>query len=441
MTIDDLPRLPVSRLAGEVGADVAVCGFVETVRLQKAMQFVVLRDRTGYVQLVHRREDDPELAERLDGLTTESAVIAAGTVVADDRVKLGGLELRLTDLVVVGAAQAPLPIDEQSSPDLRLDYPWLAWRPPDRQLILHIQTSLLHAMRSFWVQRGMVELHSPKLMGAPSESGAEVFALEYFSRRAYLAQSPQFYKQLAMAAGIDGVFEVGPVFRAEPSHTSRHVTEFTSIDVELAWVDSHEDVMRHEERLLTEAISVVVERYGQRLQTAFGVQLDVPSTPFPRISVGSARELLLTHTDWRPTATDDGTLDPPGERALAQLIRETEDHDFVFVTDYPSSARPFYHRRHDDDPELTRSFDLLFRGLEITTGAQREHRYEPLTEQAAAARLDLGLLSTYLDSFKHGCPPHGGFGLGLERLTMAMLSLPSIRDATFLPRTPTRLTP
>jgi aspartyl-tRNA synthetase len=440
MTVGDLPRVHVDQLAGCVGSDVVVCGFVDTLRLQKAMQFVVIRDTTGLVQVVHRRNDDAELAERLDTLTAESAVIVTGTVVADDRVKLGGLELRLAGVEVVGRAESPLPIDDRSTAELRLDHPWLAWRPHDRQLVLQVQTTLLHTMRGFWVDRGMIELHSPKLMGSPSESGAEVFALDYFDRRAFLAQSPQFYKQLAMAAGVEGVFEVGPAFRAEPSHTSRHVTEFTSIDVELPWIESHEDVMQHEEQLLAEAVAAVTERHGRPLE-ALGRSLQVPSTPFPRLTIDQARAMLVSDTDWRPSPTDDGTLDPAGERALSQLVQRTLGHDFVFVTDYPTTARPFYHRRHDDRPTATRSFDLLHRGLEITTGAQREHRHERLTEQARSAGLDLSLLASYLDSFEHGCPPHGGFGLGLERLSIAMLRLPSIRDATFLPRTPTRLSP
>lgn len=434
-------RTVITQLRDQVGSTVVVCGFIETLRLQKAIQFMIARDHTGCVQVVHRRSDDPKLAERLDELTPESAVVVTGIVVADPRVKLGGIEVRLADLEVVARAESPLPIDERSAPDLQLDHPWLALRDRRRRLVFEARTVLLRGMREYWRAEGMLELHSPKLMGAPSESGAEVFALDYFGRPAYLAQSPQFYKQLAMAAGLDGVFEVGPVFRAEPSHTTRHATEFTSIDVEIAWVGSHHDVMDHQETLLTHAIRTVVDRLGAQLRDELGVEVPVPARPFPRMTLEAAREELRRHTAWHPPDADDGTLDPAGERALSQLVAARHGHPFVFVTDYPASSRPFYHLRPDEAPALTRSFDLLYHGVEITTGAQREHRHDRLASQALEAGLDLHLLRSYLDTFRYGCPPHGGFGLGLERLMMALLGLASIREATFLPRTPSRIAP
>jgi aspartyl-tRNA synthetase len=289
-------------------------------------------------------------------------------------------------------------------------------------------------MREFAYAHGCTEMHTPKLMGTASESGAEVFELGYFGRSAYLAQSPQFFKQMAIAAGIDRVFEIGPVFRAEPSFTSRHATEFTGVDAELAWIDGVEDIMAFEEQMLAHVAAQVAERHGAAIREAFGAEVTVPSVPFPRITMAEARRLL----DSGPARED---LDPEGERKIAAYIKKSAGHEFVFVTHYPASVRPFYHMRLTDRPDLTCSFDLLWNGLEITTGAQREHRYQVLLRQATAKGLSPESMSDYLNCFRFGCPPHGGFGLGLGRLLMAMLGLESIRDATFLFRGPTRLTP
>jgi aspartyl-tRNA synthetase len=264
-----------------------------------------------------------------------------------------------------------------------------------------------------------------------------VFELGYFGRKAYLAQSPQFYKQLAIAAGVDRVFEVGPVFRAEPSFTSRHATEFTGVDVELAWIDSVEDVMGFEERMLAHVLAAVAAAHGQAIAEHFKTEVTVPRLPFPRLTLAEAQQIA------GPAAAGAarGDLDPAGERAVAARILAETGHEFAFVTEYPVSVRPFYHLRPDGKPELTASFDLLWKGLEITTGAQREHRYDVLLAQAAEQGLSAGPMSWYLDCFRYGCPPHGGFGLGLGRLLMVLLGLGSLRDATFLFRGPNRLTP
>jgi aspartyl-tRNA synthetase len=264
-----------------------------------------------------------------------------------------------------------------------------------------------------------------------------VFEVGYFGRTAYLAQSPQFYKQMAIAAGVDRVFEVGPVFRAEPSFTSRHATEFTGVDVELAWIASVEDVMSFEERMLAHVLATVAAAHGTAIEEHFKTEVTVPQVPFPRLTLAEAHAMTGTG------AGDSGRadLDPAGERATsARILRET-GHEFAFVTEYPASVRPFYHLRPAGKPELTASFDLLWKGLEVTTGAQREHRYDVLLAQAAEKGLSPEPMASYLDCFRYGCPPHGGFGLGLGRLLMAMLGLESIRDATFLFRGPSRLTP
>jgi aspartyl-tRNA synthetase len=276
-------------------------------------------------------------------------------------------------------------------------------------------------------------------MGTASESGAEVFKLGYFGRSAYLAQSPQFYKQMAIAAGIDKVFEIGPVFRAEPSFTSRHATEFTGVDVVLAWIDGVEDVMVFEERMLAHAIAKVADAHGEAVREQFGVEITVPETPFPCITMAEAHD-ILRKGGWDPEGIKED-LDPEGERSISAHIQEATGHEFVFITHYPVSIRPFYHMRPVDDPSVTLSFDLLWKGLEVTTGAQREHRYDVLLKQAAEKGMSPEPMQDYLNAFRYGCPPHGGLGMGLGRVLMVMLGLDSIREATFLFRGPNRLTP
>jgi aspartyl-tRNA synthetase len=323
--------------------------------------------------------------------------------------------------------------------DQRLDWRYLDLRRPDRRLMFEVQTTVEHAMREFWQRERFVEIHTPKLMGSASESGAELFRVDYFDRNAYLAQSPQFYKQMAMAAGFGRVFEIGPVFRANPSFTSRHDTEFTSVDMEIAWIDSHEDVMTLEEAWLAHVFAVVIAAHGPAIRDAFGNELTVPALPFPRMSLEQAKVLLRARGHEPPGAGHD--LDPASERALSEAVKSEQGHEFVFVTDYPTALRPFYHMRHPEDPGLTRSFDLLWRGIEITTGAQREHRHERLLAQAREKGVETGPIEYYLDFFRYGAPPHGGLGFGLSRLLMQMLAQENVREVTFLYRGPHRLTP
>jgi aspartyl-tRNA synthetase len=433
-------RTLIGQLREKVGERATIRGWVNTVRDQKRMQFLIVRDETGLAQAVVDKQDPPsELNEQISALTAESAITVTGTVIADERVKLGGIELRIESLHVDSLAEPELPIAADSSMDKRIDWRYLDLRRPERRLIFEVQTTVEHAMREFWRQQGFIELHSPKLMGSASESGAELFKVEYFDRTAYLAQSPQFYKQMAMAAGFGRVFEVGPVFRANPSFTSRHDTEFTSVDVEISWIDSHEDVMAFEEAWLAHVLEVVAKEHGEVVEETFGSQLVVPSLPFPRITLAEAKEML--REQGVPGVGGQLDLDPAGERALSALVKERYGHEFAFVTDYPTAVRPFYHMRHAADPGLTKSFDLLWRGIELTTGAQREHRYEQLVAQAREKRVETESIQYYLDFFRFGCPPHGGFGFGLTRLLMRLLGQDNVREVTFLYRGPHRLEP
>jgi nondiscriminating aspartyl-tRNA synthetase len=433
-------RTLITHLSDNIDQHVTIRGWVHAIRDQKKVQFVVLRDETGLAQVVLPKGEPPSaLNEAVSALTPESAVSIVGTVVADERVKLGGLELKLEELDVDSPAGPELPVAPDSALDKRIDWRYMDLRRPDRRLIFEVQTTAEHAMRDYWRKDGFIELHTPKTMGSASESGAELFKMEYFEKTAYLAQSPQFYKQMAMAAGFGRVFEVGPVFRANPSFTSRHDTEFTSVDVEISWIESHEDVMAFEEAWLAHVLAAVKDQHGAQIEETFGVELTVPTLPFPRVALEAAKELLREHGHEPPGAGHD--LDPPSERAFSAIVKEMHGHEFAFVTDYPTTVRPFYHMRHDEDPTLTKSFDLLWRGIELTTGAQREHRYERLLEQAQDKKVDVGPIQYYLDFFRYGAPPHGGFGFGLTRLLMQMLGQENVREVTFLYRGPHRLTP
>lgn len=435
-----MARTQVADLKSHVQETVELHGWVHAIRDQKRMQFVVLRDETGLAQLILGKEEQPsELNEAISALTPESAVTVTGLVVADERVKLGGLEIQLASLTVDSPAEPELPVTADSALDKRIDWRYLDLRRPDRRLIFEVQSTVEQAMREYWHAQKFIEIHTPKLMGSASESGAELFKVDYFERTAYLAQSPQFYKQMAMAAGFGKVFEIGPVFRANPSFTSRHDTEFTSVDVEIAWIDSHEDVMAFEERWLAHVLSVVAREHGEQITSTFGVEVGAPAVPFPRITLADAKALLAKHGHDVPGPDHD--LDPPSERALSAIIAEQSGSEFAFVTDYPISVRPFYHMRHEDQPTLTKSFDLLWRGIELTTGAQREHRYEQLMAQAREKQVEVAPIQYYLDFFRYGAPPHGGFGFGLTRLLMQMLGQDNVREVTFLYRGPNRLEP
>jgi aspartyl-tRNA synthetase len=435
-----MERTPIADLPQKLDEQVRIRGWVNALRDQKRVQFIVVRDETSMAQVVLPKGEPPsELNERISALTPESAVTIVGTVKADERVNLSGLEIKLEQLEVDSLAEPEVPIAPDSALDKRIDWRYLDLRRPDRKLIFEVQTTTERAMRDFWFKEGFIELHSPKLTGAATESGAELFKLEYFDRMATLAQSPQFYKQMAMAAGFGKVFEVGPVFRANPSFTSRHDTEFTSVDTEISWIDSHEDVMSFEERWLAHTLAAVKDVHGEQIAETFDTELVVPEVPFPRITLEDAKQLLRDAGHGAPGEGHD--LDPPSERALSAIVKEQYGHEFTFVTDYPTSVRPFYHMRYEDRPTVTKSFDLLWRGIELTTGAQREHRHEQLLAQAAEKKVDTDAIDYYLDFFRFGAPPHGGFGFGLTRLLMQMLGQENVREVTFLYRGPHRLEP
>jgi len=412
-----------------------VQGFVENIRNKRTMAFLVVKDITGKLQLTVEKEKCPALVPLVDALTIGSVVTAEGEVLRNEYVKMGGVELLPESLRIESVAE-PLPIKDDSSIDLRIDYRWIDLRSEKNALIFQVQTVLAAALRQFMLDNGFLEIHTPKLIGAASESGADVFELNYFDRKAYLSQSPQFYKQMAMAAGFDRIFEIGPVFRAEKSYTSKHTTEFTGFDLEMSFIESFRDVMDMEARLLQYALSKVAEACGDAVRELYGREIVVPALPFPEMKLADVYAELESRYGFTVPDEEKNDLTTEAERLCERLSMDKFGHEFLFVTDYGPEKRAFYHMRKNGRPE---GYDLIWRGVEITTGAQREHRYERLKAQAEEKGLGEDV-KFYLEFFRYGCPPHGGFGLGLDRLTMVLLGI-GIKEAMFLFRGPNRLTP
>ena len=444
-----MERTYIADIKNNLGKPVLVQGFVENLRDGKAMAFIVLKDITGKLQITVEKEKAEHLCESISKLTPDSVVSITGTAIENEFVKLNGIELIPDEIKIESIADA-LPIMrkeipatkkkkavERSSIDQRIDYRWIDLRTDENQLMFKVQTVMVNAMRQFLLDRGFIEIHTPKLIGAASESGSEVFEVKYFDRSAYLAQSPQFYKQMAMASGFERIFEVGPVFRAEKSYTSKHTTEFSGFDLEFSYINSFRDVMKMEEELLTHMLKCVKEKYGNEIKELFGTEVIVPTTPFPVITLRELYAELEKEFGYTVDESEKGDLTTDAERLSYDWVMKKYGHEFLFITDYSAEKRAFYHMR--DENGVPQGYDLIWRGVEITTGAQREHRYDVLKAQAQEKGLDKDV-EFYLEFFKYGCPPHGGFGLGIDRMTMLMLGL-HIKEAMFIFRGPNRLNP
>jgi len=430
-----MQRVQIKYLKEYVGKKTTVCGWVQTIRDQGSIKFLILRDVTGTIQAVVLKSA-VEAFEFLKDVSLESVVCIEG-MVKEEKQAPGGIEIALEKISLLSKSYPELPIPvmsekggDETEQTKRFDWRWLDLRKEEKLQIFKVWTELEKGVRKFFDEEGYIQIYTPSLMSTASESGAEAFEVNYFEKSAYLAQSPQFYKQMAMASGFEKVFMVGPVYRAEPSYTTRHLTEFTGWDFEFSFIDSHYDVMAEEERMLTTAFEHVKE--------TLGLNMAVPSIPFPKLSMAEAKERLKKAGVISDKVND---LSPEEEKEICRMVKEETGHDFVFITDYSIDVRPFYHMRHGKNNELTKSFDLLYKGVEVTTGAQREHRVEILEKQALDKGMNLASLDFYLNFFRYGCPPHGGVGIGPGRLIMKLLDLPSVKEATFLPRDVKRLTP
>lgn len=432
-----MSRILIVQAKKQGEGEVILSGWVRSIRDHKGLIFIDLVDISASIQLVFvGANKEYELAKTLH----LESVISVGGILQEkpsrDKGASKDYELLVNAINIISLADENLPIpilikgDSEVNLDNRLDWRCLDLRRSSQQMIFKVWTKLEEGFRDYFKSNDFIQIYTPSLMSTSSETGSDVFEIKYFNQKAYLSQSPQFYKQMAMASGFEKVFTFGPVFRAELSFTSRHVTEFTGWDFEVSYIDSYKDIMEIEENLLVAGF--------QKIKESLDVEIEVPKQPFPQITMAEAKKKLATRGI---KSEKDFDLSTEEERVLGEIIKEEEDHDFVFVTDYPKEARPFYHMRYEDNKDLTKSFDLIYRGIEITTGSQREHRIDILEKQAIEKGMDLEELKDYLNFFRYGCPNHGGAGIGPARIIMKILGLSNVKEACFLPRDVKRLTP
>ncbi|MBQ6283114.1 MAG: aspartate--tRNA(Asn) ligase [Bacilli bacterium] len=437
-----MSKLKFCELKNHYNEEVVLKGFIDNLRDLQYVQFLVLRDRTGKIQVtIEKNDDNKELNEIVSNLTLESVVTVTGKLLENEKVKLNGMEVIPTSIEINSRSENELPINYKDKNntllDTRLDYRFLDLRNEKNILMFRVQSAFVQGMRDYLYENDFTEIHTPKLIAAASESGSDVFEVKYFENKAYLAQSPQFYKQMAMAAGFEKVFEVAPAFRAENSNTNRHTTEFTSFDLEFSYIKDFTEVMDLEEEMLIAGLTKVKELYGEKIKEMFNEEIIIPTRPFPRIKLQDLYKELEKRYGYNIPTEDVGDMNAEAEKLTGRFAKEVYGHEFIFVTDYSAKKRAFYHMRKDGIPQ---GYDLIWKGMEITTGAQREHRYDVLKAQCDEKGLGKDV-EFYLEFFKYGCPPHGGFALGIDRITMLMLGMPNLKETMFLFRGPNRITP
>ena len=432
-----LPRSLTSEVGALAGRTARLQGWVHRIRRIGVVTFVLLRDRSGIIQLVLDAVGPAAATAAVAGLNVEDVIEVTGQVNAEARAK-GGYEILVETISVLSTA-ATLPFEInlpqlKVGQDLALDNRVLSLRHARSQAIFRLKAAIIKSFRDFSAANGFIEVQTPKIVATATEGGANLFPVDYLGRRAYLAQSPQFYKQMLVLSGFERVYEVGPVYRAEPHNTSRHVNEFTSLDWEVAFIDSAAEVMALEETMLRQLAERLLAEYAADL-AAIGadVAARLPERQIQRLTLGEAHALLQRR---RGKELPPGDLDPEGERLLCELVAGP-----VFVTAWPAAVRPAYAQPCEDAPHLTDSFDLLLGGMEVTTGGRRISEHTVLQASLESRGLDPGAFDFYLDAFRYGAPPHGGLAIGAERLTVALLGLSNLREATFFPRDLDRLTP
>lgn len=421
------------------GKEVVIAGWAQEVRDLKKIKFILLRDRTGNTQCVAlQNETEPESFDLISQITKESVAEVTGIVKKSDQAKKG-FEVVIKKVKLFSKAE-PLPIDIsgkiETNLDKRIDFRFLDTRRPEINAIFKVRSEIYAAAVEFFEKTGFINITTPKITIIGVESGAELFEVNYFGRKAFLSQSPQVYKEMMVAAGFERVYEIGPVFRAEKSHTTRHLTEFTGIDFEMGFIKDENTVMDAIEDLIKYILKKVQKSCASEL-ALLKASISVPKK-MPRIPMSECRKLLAEKGKNLPENED---FDPEAEKMMGEIAKEKFGSDFIFVTRYPWAKRPFYHMKPDKSPNETKSFDLLWNGVEVATGAQREHRYEILKAQAKEKGLDLEKMEDYANIFKYGMPPHGGVGFGLDRMTQRVLNLDNVREAILLPRDPVRLRP
>jgi len=435
-----MKRMLINDLKDNKNKEVLIKGWVQEIRNLNKIKFLILRDKTGEMQTVaFKGETEQESFEKINGITKESVVEIIGTV-KENKESRYGIEVGIKKIELITKSEVPLPIDNtdksNTNLDKRIDYRFLDARNLKKQAIFKIRSKIAKILTNFFDEKGFININTPKLTMLGAESGAELFKVDYFGSPIYLSQSPQIYKQMFMNAGFERVYEIAPVFRAEKFHTNRHVTEFTGVDFEMAFIKDENDLMDMAEDMIKYLLTNLKKECVDELKL-LDINHIIPEE-IPRITMQEAKKLMA---EKGKKYSEEEDFDPEGEKLIGQIIKEKFGSEFVFLTNYPWEVRPFYHMKSDNDDKGTKSFDLLFNGVEICTGSQREHRLDVLEKQVKEKGIDLKTMQKYTEIFRYGVPPHGGIGFGLDRITQKLLGLDNIREAILLPRDPERRLP
>lgn len=431
----------MSELLENKGKNVVIAGWVENVKELPNLRFVIMRDRTGLAQItLSKRESPQELLTLTEKLNLQDVISVEGSVPEKQIAKIGP-EVKPSSIKVLNRSETPLPIDitgaSDTQLDVRLDWRVLDLRNPRNLAMIRIEAKFMEAAEEFLRRNGVIQVNTPAILGGASEGGSEVFKLDYFGSPAFLRQDPQLHRQLAIAGGLDRIYDLGPSWRAEMSHTPRHLCEHHTFAVELGFISDELDTERFEEELVAHTLGALKESAKADLEL-LGVVVEKPSTPFPEIRYPEVYDVLKEYGKIVPFGEE---ADREGEAILAKHVKEKTKSDFFFMNRFPFAVKPFYVMRVDEDPRWARSVDLVYRGMELSSGGQREHRHSKLMEQVKVKGMDESQIAWFTDNFKYGVPPHGGFALGVERTIMQMLGVENIREVCLFPRTPERLRP
>lgn len=430
-----------NELERNVGKEVVVSGWVHDVRLLGKINFVLLRDREGIVQVTALQGKVPEKISELFKKLHQEDVLTVKGKIQKSKSKDYPVELIPEEVEIIGKSAVPLPLDPRNitpaNLDTRLDWRSLELRKRENFAIFRIQELLMQGFEEQLRKEGFLRVWTPSLIGGSSEGGSEVFQIKYFNESASLRQDPQLHRQLLIAAGFDKVYDMGPNWRAELSDQPTHLSEHRTCAPEMAFIDDETDTERLEERIVVAAIKKV-QKEGEEELKILKKEIHVPKTPFPEMRFPKIYEILEDHGKKLRRGSD---LDKEGEKILANFVKEKYKTDFFFINRFPSAVKPFYVMRVDEEPEWARSVDFVFKGLEMSSGGQREHRYEKIMQQIKEKGMNANSLKWFTEIFKYGVPPHGGFSIGIERFTMKLLDMSNVKEAVLFPRYPTRMLP
>ncbi len=431
----------VNELLSHIGKNVVIAGWVENVKELPNLRFVILRDRTGLAQITLNKKEAPQELLALSEKLNLQDVISVEGIVPEKQIAKIGPELKPGSIRLLNRSETPLPIDvtgaSETQLDVRLDWRVLDLRKPRNLAIMKVESKFMEAAEEYLRNHGVIQVATPAILGGASEGGSEVFKIDYFGNPAFLRQDPQLHRQLAIAGGLDKIYDLGPSWRAEMSHTPQHLCEHHTFAVELGFISDELDTQRFEEELVAHALGRLKDAAKEELEL-LEVVVEKPTVPFPELRFPEVYDILKEYGKIVPFGEEPNR---EGEALLAKHVKEKTKADFFFMNRFPFSVKPFYVMRVDEDPMWARSVDLVYRGMELSSGGQREHRYSKLMEQVKLKEMEANQISWFTDNFRYGVPPHGGFALGVERLVMQLLGIENIREVCLFPRTPERLRP